>query len=136
MQTLGGRDDIYTKADLTYDGALATLHVGTGVKSEGDLRVAGTKGYVYQQPRREFLYEPRGERSHRRHDGALLRRARITGGGRRPEYRRETRERSHGRTENANRGIGTKQNTITQEDTAEVTAVSSYFVKNVLESGG
>lgn len=47
MQTLGGRDDIYTKADLTYDGALATLHVGTGVKSEGDLRVAGTKGYVY-----------------------------------------------------------------------------------------
>lgn len=47
LQTLGGRDDIYTKADLTYDGALATLHVGTGVKSEGDLRVAGTKGYVY-----------------------------------------------------------------------------------------
>lgn len=34
---------------------------------------------------------------------------------------------------------GAKQSgkgTIVQEDTAEVTAVSSYFVKNVLESGG
>lgn len=47
ISTLGGREDIYTKADLTYDGALATLHVGTGVKSEGDLRISGTKGYVY-----------------------------------------------------------------------------------------
>ncbi len=47
IRTLGGKEDIYTKVDMTYDGALATLHVGTGVKSEGDLRVAGTKGYVY-----------------------------------------------------------------------------------------
>lgn len=39
--------DIYTKVNLIYDNSLATLNVGIGVKSEGDLRVSGTKGYVY-----------------------------------------------------------------------------------------
>lgn len=39
--------DIYSKVDLVYNGALATLHVGIGVKSEGDLRISGTKGYIY-----------------------------------------------------------------------------------------
>lgn len=39
--------DIYTKVNLVYPGALATVSVGIGVKSEGDLRISGTKGYVY-----------------------------------------------------------------------------------------
>ena len=49
LSTLDGEEmpDIYTKADLVYPGALATLHVGVGVKSEGDLRISGTKGYIY-----------------------------------------------------------------------------------------
>lgn len=40
-------DDIYTKVDFVYDGAFASANVGIGIKSEGDLRVSGTKGYVY-----------------------------------------------------------------------------------------
>jgi len=39
--------DIYTKATIKYGNALATVNVGVGVKSEGDLRIAGTKGYIY-----------------------------------------------------------------------------------------
>ena len=33
--------------NLTYPGATATIKVGTGVKSEGELIVSGTKGYAY-----------------------------------------------------------------------------------------
>ena len=40
-------NDIYTKATIKYKDALATVNVGVGVKSEGDLRISGTKGYVY-----------------------------------------------------------------------------------------
>lgn len=40
-------DDIYTKATIKYKDALATVNVGVGVKSEGDLRISGTKGYIY-----------------------------------------------------------------------------------------
>lgn len=49
FSTLSGEvlSDIYTKANLEYDGALATINVGIGVKSEGDLRISGTKGYIY-----------------------------------------------------------------------------------------
>ena len=39
--------DIFTKYDFKYPSAVATVKVGKGVKSEGDLIVSGTKGYVY-----------------------------------------------------------------------------------------
>lgn len=39
--------DLFTKIDLTYPEAVATIKVGRGVKSEGDLVISGTKGYVY-----------------------------------------------------------------------------------------
>lgn len=37
----------FAKINLEYDAALATVNVGLGVKSEGDLRISGTKGYIY-----------------------------------------------------------------------------------------
>ena len=39
--------DIFTKYDFKYHSAVATVKVGKGVKSEGDLVVSGTKGYIY-----------------------------------------------------------------------------------------
>lgn len=39
--------DIYTKAVLRYDNAIACFQVGLGAKTEGNLVIAGTKGYVY-----------------------------------------------------------------------------------------
>ncbi len=39
--------DSYTKINILYDNAVATVNLGIGVKSEGDLRISGTKGYVY-----------------------------------------------------------------------------------------
>lgn len=39
--------DIFTKINLDYGNATATAIVGIGVKREGDLVVAGTKGYIY-----------------------------------------------------------------------------------------
>lgn len=39
--------DMFTKIDLTYPHAVATVKVGKGVKSEGDLIISGTKGYIY-----------------------------------------------------------------------------------------
>ncbi len=39
--------DSFSKIDFVYDKAVATLKVGKGVKSEGELIVSGTKGYVY-----------------------------------------------------------------------------------------
>lgn len=39
--------DIFTKIDLRYSHAVATIKVGKGVKSEGDLIISGTKGYIY-----------------------------------------------------------------------------------------
>lgn len=38
--------DIYTKAFLKYDNAIAEVKVGLGVKSEGNLVVSGTNGYI------------------------------------------------------------------------------------------
>ncbi|MBR4027699.1 MAG: Gfo/Idh/MocA family oxidoreductase, partial [Lachnospiraceae bacterium] len=38
--------DIYTKIQLKYDNRLATAKMGVGVKSEGQLVIAGTKGYI------------------------------------------------------------------------------------------
>lgn len=42
-----GEYDRFTKIDFTYPEATATIKVGTGVKSEGELIVSGTKGYVF-----------------------------------------------------------------------------------------
>ena len=38
---------LYTKMNFIYKGATASLKVGKGIKSEGELIVSGTKGYVY-----------------------------------------------------------------------------------------
>lgn len=39
--------DIYTKINMLYPNAEASLKVGIGVKSEGDLIISGTTGYIY-----------------------------------------------------------------------------------------
>ena len=39
--------DLFTKINLKYKSAIATAKVGLGVKSEGDLVISGTKGYIY-----------------------------------------------------------------------------------------
>lgn len=39
--------DSFTKIDFYYDNAVASIKVGKGVKSEGELIISGTKGYVY-----------------------------------------------------------------------------------------
>lgn len=39
--------DSFTKIDYVYSHAVASLKVGKGVKSEGELIIAGTKGYIY-----------------------------------------------------------------------------------------
>ncbi|WP_442951245.1 Gfo/Idh/MocA family protein [Paenibacillus soyae] len=38
--------DIYTKAYFRFEDAIATVKTGIGVKSEGQLLVSGTKGYI------------------------------------------------------------------------------------------
>ena len=42
----GGRDS-FTKLDFTYDHAVASVKVGDGVKTEGELVISGTRGYLY-----------------------------------------------------------------------------------------
>ena len=39
--------DIFTKGVLLYEHAVASFQVGLGVKTEGNLVISGTKGYVY-----------------------------------------------------------------------------------------
>ena len=39
--------DSFTKIDFSFSNAVASLKGGKGVKSEGDLIVSGTKGYLY-----------------------------------------------------------------------------------------
>lgn len=39
--------DAFTKIDFVYDSAVASIRVGKGVKSEGELVISGTKGYAY-----------------------------------------------------------------------------------------
>lgn len=41
--------DIYTKAYTNYENAIGTAKTGLGVKSEGELVIAGTKGYIVVQ---------------------------------------------------------------------------------------
>lgn len=42
--------DIFTKASLTFPRGIATATCGLGVKSEGRLLIAGTKGYIVAEP--------------------------------------------------------------------------------------
>lgn len=39
--------DLFTKIAFVYPHAVASLKVGKGVKSEGELIISGTKGYIY-----------------------------------------------------------------------------------------
>lgn len=39
--------DIFSKIDFLYPNAVASLKVGKGVKSEGELIISGTRGYIY-----------------------------------------------------------------------------------------
>lgn len=39
--------DLFTHMSFHYEKAMATAKVGLGVKSEGDLIISGTKGYIY-----------------------------------------------------------------------------------------
>lgn len=39
--------DMFTKAVFRFDHAVASFQVGLGVKTEGSMTIAGTKGYVY-----------------------------------------------------------------------------------------
>jgi len=39
--------DLYTKAYIQYEKAICTAKVGLGVKSEGQLLISGTQGYLY-----------------------------------------------------------------------------------------
>lgn len=39
--------DSFTKMDFVFDKAVASIKIGDGVKSEGELIVSGTKGYLY-----------------------------------------------------------------------------------------
>jgi len=39
--------DLFTKIDFLYEDAVASVKVGKGVKSEGELVITGEKGYVY-----------------------------------------------------------------------------------------
>lgn len=41
------RYDAFTKIDFLFDNAVGSIKVGRGVKSEGELVVSGTKGYIY-----------------------------------------------------------------------------------------
>ena len=37
----------FTKIDFIYDHAIASIKVGDGVKSEGEMIISGTDGYIY-----------------------------------------------------------------------------------------
>ncbi len=41
------KTDLYTKVEFLYRNAIASMKVGIGVKSEGELIVSGTRGYIY-----------------------------------------------------------------------------------------
>ena len=48
FQSLWDRDgvDVYNKINILYPNAMATMRTGVGVKTEGQLVVSGTKGYI------------------------------------------------------------------------------------------
>jgi len=39
--------DVFTKGIFTYENAISTITLGLGVKTEGNLVISGTKGYLY-----------------------------------------------------------------------------------------
>lgn len=47
LQPPGSEVEVFSRIDLTYPAAVASARTGLGVKAEGDLVVAGTRGYVY-----------------------------------------------------------------------------------------
>ena len=51
IDSILGKDgiDVFTKVEFKYPNSLATSKTGAGVKSEGQLVIAGTKGYVLAQ---------------------------------------------------------------------------------------
>lgn len=66
--------DLYTKIQLVYEKGMATAKMGVGVKSEGQLVIAGTNGYIlaespwwltkkfvvrYEDPNKIEVYEPK-----------------------------------------------------------------------------
>ena len=70
--------DLFTRMDFVYSTAVATAKIGKGVKSEGEMIISGTKGYVYvpspwwktdyfeiryedQNRNKRFFYELEGE---------------------------------------------------------------------------
>ncbi len=44
---IDGIRNAYSRLNFEYDGAFASLALGIGVKSESDLRISGTDGYIY-----------------------------------------------------------------------------------------
>lgn len=65
--------DLYTRLQIIYNNAMASAKMGVGVKSEGQLVIAGTKGYIlapspwwltrhfevhYEDPNKVEVYEP------------------------------------------------------------------------------
>ena len=44
---IGNHFDLFTKIAFTFPHAVASIKVGIGVKSEGELIISGTKGYAY-----------------------------------------------------------------------------------------
>ena len=42
-----GGNDLFTKISFIYDHSVASIKVGKGVKSEGELVISGTQGYIY-----------------------------------------------------------------------------------------
>ena len=66
--------DLYTKIDLIYDQGMATAKCGIGVKTEGQLVISGSQGYIlaespwwltrkfkirYEDPNRVETFEPK-----------------------------------------------------------------------------
>lgn len=47
MSDRKGHFDEFTKVSFIYPHAVASIRVGNGVKSEGELVISGTKGYIY-----------------------------------------------------------------------------------------
>lgn len=74
----GSRFDLFSRISFVYPHGVASVRIGQGVKSEGDLVITGTKGYVYvpapwwktdyfeiryenQSENRRFFYQLEGE---------------------------------------------------------------------------
>lgn len=47
MRRSAGDVDLWTQVVVEGEGCLATLNAGLGIKSEGDLIISGTEGYIY-----------------------------------------------------------------------------------------